>query len=103
MFRNIAPFERLGRYFVAYQARLNFKLSLAAADDDYYHIYDDLSNLISGFSALPKWLQVPMFAEFADYIVSDLLVRVRGKSLCSLWSEPFFFFLKKGFFSPLYT
>jgi hypothetical protein len=81
----VAPYERLGRYFVAYQAQLN--INLAADDCSRRHLYDNLSTLTLGFSALPKWLQDRMLAEYADYVVSNLLVWVRGKSLCSLWSK----------------
>lgn len=80
MRRNIAPYERLGRYFVEYQARVNESL----ANDDCRHLYDNLSNLTSSISALPKGLQGRMFGEFADYVVDNLLVWIRGKSLCSL-------------------
>lgn len=82
---NTAPYERLGRYFVAYQAQMNMGL----ANDNCCHIYDNLSNLTLGISALPKGLHDRMLGEFADYVVSDLLVWVRGKSLCSLWSALF--------------
>ena len=80
-----APYERLGRFFVVYQAQVNMSL----ANDRCSHLYDDLPNLTLGFSALPKGLQDRMLGEFADYVVSNLLVWVRGKSLCSLWSALF--------------
>jgi hypothetical protein len=53
-------------------------------------LFDDLSNLTLGFSALPKGLRGCMLSEFADYVVSNLLIWIRGKSLCSLWSAQIF-------------
>lgn len=80
MHPNTAPYERLGRYFVEYQAQMNESL----AKDDCRHLYDNLSNLTLGISKLPRGLQDRMLGEFADYVVGNLLVWVRGKSLCSL-------------------
>lgn len=74
---NTAPYERLGRYFVVYQAQVNISI----AKDDCCDLYDDLSNLTLGFSALPKGLRDRMLGEFADYVVNNLLVWIRGKSL----------------------
>ncbi len=82
---NVAPYERLGRSFVAYLAQLNIGL----VNNKYYDLYDNLSNLTLGFSALPKGLRDRMFGEFADYVVSDLLVWIRGKSVFSLISTSF--------------
>lgn len=76
---NTTPYERLGRYFVVYQAQLNMSL----AKDGRCDLYDDLSNLTSAFSALPKGLRDRMFGEFADYVVSNFLVWIRGMSLFS--------------------
>jgi hypothetical protein len=83
---NTAPYERLGRYFVAYLAQLNISL----VNNKYYDLYDNLSYLTLGFSALPKGLRGRMLGEFADYVVSDILVWIRGKSLCFLWSALFY-------------
>jgi hypothetical protein len=96
MYPFIGPYERLGRYFVVYQAQVNMSL----ANNDGRHLYDNLSNLTLGISALPKELHDCMLSEFADYVVNNLLVLARGKSLCSLWSA---LFLKEGFFSPCNT
>jgi hypothetical protein len=82
---NTAPYERLGRYFVVYQAQVNTSLAKNGCCD----LYDDLSNLTLAFSALPKGLRDRMLGEFADYVVSNLLVWIRGKSLRSLWSALF--------------
>ena len=79
------PYERLGRYFVAYQAKVKMRL----AYDDCRHLYGILPNLTSGISALPKGLKDRMLDEFADYVMGNLVVWVRGKSLCSLWSAFF--------------
>ncbi len=86
---NTARYERLGRYFVVFQAHVNMCL----ADDDCRDLYDDMSNLTLSFSALPKGLRDRMLGEFADYVVSNLLISVRGESLCPLSSA--LFLLKK--------
>ena len=57
---------------------------MCLANDERCDLYDNLSNLTLGFSALPKGLRDRMLGEFADYVVSNLLVWIRGKSLCSL-------------------
>ncbi|KAF8497195.1 hypothetical protein F5888DRAFT_335648 [Russula emetica] len=84
---NTAPYERLGRFFIAYQAQVNKSL----ADDNCYHLYDNLSNLTLGFPALPKGLRVRMFGEFADYVVSNLLVWIRGKVSVFFLVSTFFY------------
>ncbi|KAF8479103.1 hypothetical protein DFH94DRAFT_40284 [Russula ochroleuca] len=80
---NTAPYERLGRHFIVYLARVNVCLAAngfcVQLERSRLH---ELSNLTSGFSALPKGLRDRMFGEFADYVVSNLLVWVRGMSLC---------------------
>ena len=60
---------------------------MSLANDDCRDLYDNLSKLASAFTALPKGLRDRMLGEFADYVVSNLLVWIRGKSLCPLWSE----------------
>jgi hypothetical protein len=80
---NTAPYERLGRYFVVYLARVNVCLALngRCVHFERSRLYE-MSNLTLGFTALPKGLRDRMFGEFADYVVSQLLVWVRGKSPC---------------------
>jgi hypothetical protein len=56
-----------------------------------------MSNLALDFAALPKGLRDRMLGEFADYVVSDLLVGVRGKSLSSPCIKTVF---KSKCFSP---
>jgi hypothetical protein len=86
---NTAPYERLGRHFIVYLARVNVCLAGGYIQLERSRLHE-LSNLTPGFSALPKGLQDRMFGEFADYIVSNLLVWVRGTSLCaSPWSVLF--------------
>jgi hypothetical protein len=82
---NTAPYERLGRHFIVYLARVNVCLGV-----DRRHVelersrLHEMSNLTLGFYALPKELGSRMFGELADYVVSNLLVWARGKSLCVL-------------------
>jgi hypothetical protein len=89
---NTAPYERLGRYFVIFQAHVNKYL----ADDRPCNLHDDMSNLTLGFSALPNGLRDRMLSEFADYVVSNILVWVRGKSPCALSGQHVFYFLNSS-------
>lgn len=79
---NTAPYERLGRHFVVYLARVNVCSAVdgRCVQHERSRLHE-MSNLTLGFSALPKGLRDRMFGEFADYVVSNLLVRVRGTSL----------------------
>lgn len=80
---NTAPFERLGRHFVVYLARVNMCLDVDGCHVEHEQSrLHDMSDLTLGLSALPKGLRDRMLGEFADYVVSDLLVWVRGKSPC---------------------
>ena len=86
LYPSIGPYERVGRYFVVYLAQVNISL---AKDDGDHLSYDNLSKMTLGISELPKELHDRMLSGFADYVVNNLLVLVRGKSLCSLWSALF--------------
>lgn len=86
---NTAPYERIGRYFIACQAEMNMILLGDVCCD----LHDNLSKLSMAFSALPNGLHRRMLGEFADYVVSNFLVWIRGKSRCSLAST----FLLKEF------
>lgn len=95
---NTPPYERIGRCFVVYLARVNICLANGSGQGLCLH---EMSDLAAGFSALPKRLRYRMLSELADYIVSDFLVWVRGKLLCAPLLGPHSFFKIKtfGFFS----
>ena len=91
-----SAYERLGRSFVVHLARAN----VHAAGTGRTGVVrvglfeqDGMSDFARGYSALPTELRESMFADLADYVVGNLLVSVRCKSVRPFASAPFLVFV----------
>jgi len=81
-------YERLGRSFVVHQARANVYTAAGGSAGVRFGLYeqDGMSDFARGYSTLPVELRDSMFAGLADYVVDDLLVWVRRKSVRLVFS-----------------
>ncbi|KAI9511343.1 hypothetical protein F5148DRAFT_358458 [Russula earlei] len=85
---NTMPYERIGRYFVVHQARVNIGLASDRREERLELLRQfGMSDLTESFSALPRGLRDRMFSEFADYVVDNLLVRVRAIAFRALVND----------------
>ena len=93
-------YERLGRSFVVHLARANVYAAGVGRAGVRFGLYeqDGMSDFARGYSALPVELRDSMFGGLADYVVGNLLVWVRCKSvrlICSTFFFLFFFWFLK--------
>jgi len=82
------PYERMGRYFVIHLARVNACLTADRPETQFELL--DMSDLTQGSYALPNGLRHHMFGAFADYIVDNILVWIRGEFVSPSWSAHFY-------------
>ena len=87
-------YERLGRSFVVHLARANVYAAGVGRAGVRFGLYeqDGMSDFARGYSALPVELRDSMFGGLADYVVGNLLVWVRCKSVRLICSTFFFLF-----------
>jgi hypothetical protein len=88
-----SAYERLGRSFVVHLARANVHAAGTGRTGVRFGLFeqDGMSDFARGYSALPAELRESMFADLADYVVGDILVSVRCKSIRP-FARPFFLF-----------
>ena len=91
MRRTTTAYERLGRSFVVHLARANVYATSAGGAGVRFGLFeqDGMSDFAQGYSALPVELRDSMFGGLADYVVGNLLVWVRCKSV-HFFTRPFF-------------
>jgi hypothetical protein len=92
MRQSTTAYERLGRSFVVHLARANVYATSAGRASVRFGLFeqDGMSDFARGYSVLPVELRDSMFGGLADYVVGNLLVWVRCKSI-HLFTRPFYF------------
>ncbi|KAN0127573.1 hypothetical protein V8E53_011754 [Lactarius tabidus] len=91
MRQTTTAYERLGRSFVVHLARANVYATSAGRAGVRFGLFeqDGMSDFARGYSALPVELRDSMFGGLADYVVGNLLVWVRCKSVHLFTRPPF--------------
>jgi hypothetical protein len=83
MRKTTVAYERLSRSFIVHLARANIHIAGAGRTGVQFGLFeqDGMSDFRRGYSALPVELREYMFGGLVDYVVGNILVGVRCKSV----------------------